>query len=190
VTKPGWNARAGLRGRREEPSSHARDPVVDRVGKSARNEPPGGGQPGPRRPDESQALEHRGRAHENAAVGGEQDDAVGEREARAIGHDGGESLATERREAQARPSVEPEKDPDGEVAQAAAPVVEEHGRVAAQGVSASSSATLASMLATGVSPSWRKRSVPEPSGPGRRMSMTSFVGNAASSYGSTSASPT
>ena len=45
------------------------------------------------------------------------------------------------------------------------------------------------MLATEVRPSRRKRTVADPSAPGLRASRTIFVGNAASSSGSTSASP-
>ena len=162
-----------------------RHDVVDTVGERDRHDAqhPGDGPAGAAR--EAQAREDRGGPHEASAVLGAQDEAVGQRGADVPGYEVEERLAPERGEAQGPAPVDRQEGADREVTEAAGPVVEED----AQGVSARSAATRASMLATEVRPSRRKRTVADPSGPGLRASRIIFVGNAASSSGSTSASP-
>ena len=162
-----------------------RHEVVHAVGERDRHDAqhPGDGPAGATR--EAQAREDRGGPHEESAVRGAQDEAVGQRGTNALGHELTEGPAPERGEAQDAPPVDRQEDADREVAEAAGPVVKEDG----QGASARSAATRVSMLATEVRPSRRKRTVAGPSGPGLRASRIIFVGNAASSSGSTSASP-
>jgi len=162
-----------------------RHEVVDEVGQRSRHDTQdrGEGPPGPA--GEAQALLQGGGSREEPALRRSQEEAVGQGDPITLTHEGTERLAPERGEAERARVVELQEQADRQVAEAASPVVEEDG----QGVSARRAATRASMLATVVKPSRRKRTVADPSGPGLLMSRIIFVGKAASSRGSTRASP-
>ena len=162
-----------------------RHEVVHAVGERDRHDAQDRGECPAGASHEAQALADRGGPHEEPTVRGAQHEAVGQRGALALGHPLEECLAPERGEAQDAAPVDRQESADREVTEAAGSVVEEDG----QGFSASSAATRASMLATEVRPSRRKRTVADPSFPGLRASRIILVGKAASSSGSTSASP-
>jgi len=165
--------------------AEARDAVVETVGERPRDETEGRSHSQPRPPGQAQAPEDSPGPHLQAAVRCPEDEAVRERTPLSLGDERAEGLAAERGEAQHALPVDGQQEADRQVAEAAGPVVEEDG----QGSSARSAATRASMLATEVSPSRRKRTTAEPSSASFRASRISLVGKAASSNGSTSASP-
>jgi len=167
--------------------AQARDPVVEPVGERPGDDRPERGHDRPQSPDLAHAAENSLGPHPQAAVRRAEDEAVGERAAPFLGDEGPEGLPSERGEAEGSTAVDREEETDREVAERAAAVVEEDG--GRQGCSASRAATRASMLATEVRPSRRKRTTAEPSSPGLRASRISLVGKAASSSVSTSASP-
>jgi hypothetical protein len=144
---------AGASGRTEEPSADPRDAVVEAVGQGRREHGEGDGEDPPRAPREAKGLAHGRRANETPPVGHPEDEAVGEPLALVRGDERLEGDAPEGGVAQGGAAVEGEEQADRRVAQPAAAVVEEDG--GAQGVSARSAATRASMLATDVSPSRR-----------------------------------
>lgn len=144
---------ADASGRTEEPAADPRDAVVEAVGHGRREHGEKAGEGPPRAPREAKGLAHGGRADETPSVAHPEDEAVGEPLALLRGTERVEGGAPEGGEAQGAAAVEGEQQSDRRVAQPAAAVVEEDG--GAQGVSARSAATRASMLATGVSPSRR-----------------------------------